>query len=86
MLQFSFSSNYHFWSWSAAVDHFAAIHSQGDRDGNQSDVNDHTFSIKVRLGTLKVGVIEESIGMNKKKDENKSIYKALMKDRNTYLI
>lgn len=54
LLQFSLS-NYHFWSWSAAVDHFAAVHSQGDRDGNQSDVNDHAFSIKVRLGTLKVG-------------------------------
>lgn len=84
MLQFSFSSNYHFWSRSAAVDHFAAVHSQGDRDGNQSDVNNHTFSIKVRLGTLKVGVIVESIRLNQEKNENKSMYKA--KIFNTYLI
>lgn len=47
-----YSDHWHFRSWDTAVDHFAAVHSQGDRDGDQGDVNDHTFSAIVGLGSL----------------------------------
>lgn len=64
--------NYHFWSWNTAVDHFAAVHSQGDWDGHQSDMNDHTLSVEVGLGNLEEREVfrPSRIWLNKNKNDS----------------
>lgn len=45
---------HYFGSWHAAVDHFAAVGSQGGGDGQQSSLNEHNLSKKVGMSALPV--------------------------------
>lgn len=45
---------HHFGSWHAAVDHFAAVGSQGGGDGQQSSLNERKLSNNVGMGVLQV--------------------------------
>lgn len=45
---------YHFGSWCTAVDHLAAVDRQGDSDGHQRHLNDHTLCKEMVVCLLQV--------------------------------